>query len=83
MILDYVLGIIDNIKLAFANYIPMFTMPGFWSTYIPEILQKIMDFNDYLPIFETFVTVIFCLSFTLVWKILKVVLGIVQINLNA
>ena len=56
---------------------------GFWSTYVPQIIDKIMSFNDYLPIIETFVTVVFCLTCTLVWKIAKIVLGIVQVNLGA
>lgn len=42
-----------------------------------------MNFNDYLPILEALVLVLFCLSTTLVWKIVKVVLGIVQVNLGA
>ena len=83
MILDYFLGITDSIKLAFANSIPFFGLPGFWSSYIPELIQKIMDYNDYLPIMEAIVTVIFCLTFTLSWKIVKIVLGVVQVNLGA
>lgn len=83
MLLYYFLNFIDNLKLAFANWIPLFGTPGFWTTYVPQIIDKIMSFNDYLPIIETFITVVFCLTCTLVWKIAKIVLGIVQVNLGA
>jgi len=42
-----------------------------------------MNYNDYLPIVETIMTITFCLITTLAWKIAKIVLGIVQINLGA
>lgn len=83
MIFHYILSFFDNIKLGFANWIPSFGMPGFWSENVPIIIDKIMSFNDYLPIVECFQTIIFLLATTLTWKLAKIVLGIVNINLGA
>lgn len=83
MIFHYFLSFTDSVKMAFVNWVPSFGMPGFWSENVPPIIDKIMSFNDYVPIVECIQTVVFCLSATLVWKIAKVVLGIVNINLGA
>ena len=47
--------------------------PDFFTTTIPEIFQKIMIFNDYLPIYQMAGTVLICLGTTFAWKLVKVV----------
>lgn len=83
MIVHYILLFTDALKMAFINWTPSFGMPGFWSTYLPQIVEKIIVFNRYLPIVEALETVVFCIGCTLAFKIAKIVLGIVQVNLGA
>lgn len=83
MISHYILNFMDSIKLSFINWVPSFGLPGFWSENVPQIIDKIMSFNDYLPIIECIQTIIFCIATTLAWKLAKIVLGIVNINLGA
>ncbi len=83
MILDFLLGFFDRMSFSFVDWVPSFGMPGFWTQYIPQIFDRIMDFNDYLPIIEAIQTVVFCLVCTLTWKLAKVILGIVNIHLGA
>lgn len=69
--------------MGFIDIIPVINSPRFYTEYMPQIIEKIVAFNDYLPITEAFQTVIACIAGTLVWKILKVVLGVVNVHLGA
>lgn len=83
MILYYILLFFDTLQMGFVDIIPAVSSPEFLVVYMPQIIEKIVAFNDYLPITEAFQTVIACLLGTLAWKILKVVLGVVNINLGS
>lgn len=83
MILHYLLLLRDNLMLSFISSAPVWGTPEFYVENITEILSIVMTFNNYLPIVEAMTTVMFCLGCTLAFKIAKIVLGIVQVNLGA
>lgn len=64
------------------NLIPSFSTPAWFTTQLPDVLMRIASFNYYLPVFETVGVVIFLITFTLSWKMIKVVLNIAHIDLN-
>ena len=86
MILDYLLTLFDNMGMTFIDILPFTSAPDFFYTTLPEIFQKIMTFNDYLPIYELAGTVLICLTTSFAWKLLKVVasaIPFININLGA
>lgn len=78
-----VLSFVDIIKKAFIDWIPFIENPTFLTNDLPAIMDKIMLFNDYLPIVECIEIITYLLLTTLGWKIIKIVVGIVNINLGA
>lgn len=86
MILDYLLTLFDRLGLTIVDVLPFTAAPDFFYTTLPEIFQKIMIFNDYLPIYEISGTVLICLVTTFAWKLLKIVASAIpglHINLGA
>ncbi len=83
MIFHFVLSFIDIIKMAFIDWIPVVDNPTFFAEELPAIMDKIMLFNDYLPIVECTEVISYLLLTTLGWKLIKIVVGIVNINLGA
>ena len=82
MIVYWLLELFSSLKFAFFAAIPTIETPAWIATRLPEILRKIAGFNYYLPVLDCFLVVIGCLGITLAWKVAKVMLGIVQIDLN-
>lgn len=83
MVFYTILKIINVIKMAFIDWIPAVENPTFFTEQLPIIMDRIMLFNDYIPIVECIEVVTYLLLTTLGWKIIKVVVGIVNINLGA
>lgn len=72
----------DAILFALISIIPVFETPVWFATQLPDILFRIASFNWYLPVYETVGNVIILIGFTLVFKIVKIVLNVVRIDLN-
>lgn len=72
-----------SLTFALVSIIPIFETPIWFSTQLPDVLYRIASFNWYLPVYETVSVVIFLISFTLAYKVLKVILNFVHIDLNS
>ena len=83
MVLYYIIKGFDSIIFALISAIPTFETPVWFTTQLPDALYRIASFNWYLPVYETVSVVIFLIGFTLSWKVLKVVLNFVNIDLNS
>lgn len=70
------------ILYAVISIIPTFETPAWVTSQLPDILSRIASFNWYLPIYETVGIVLGLITFTLSYKLIKVALGVVQIDLN-
>lgn len=82
MIVYLVLKGLHVIETALLNLIPSFETPAWFLTTFPQILSRVMSFNQYLPLSEVLQITLFILPLTLGWKVLKVLLGIAQIDLG-
>lgn len=74
---------LNSILFAIISIIPVFETPVWFSTQLPDVLFRIASFNWYLPVYETVAIVIGLIVFTLSYKMVKVLLGFFNINLNA
>lgn len=83
MIVYLLLNLFDSLVFFVFSLIPVFETPAWLVTNLPEILTTIFSFNLYLPIAECAIAVGFCVIFTLNYKIIKVLLKFVNIDLNA
>ena len=68
---------------AFVSIIPTLETPVFVTAYLPDLMFRIASFNWYLPVYETVSVVMFLLSFTLTWKVGKILLNFFHIDLNS
>lgn len=73
---DFLLGLIISV-------IPTFDTPDWVSTYLPGVLTRVASFNNYLPVYETIGIVVGLIVFTLSYKIIKVSLNTVHVDLNS
>ena len=73
----------DSILFALISMIPTFETPAWFETQLPDVLFRIASFNWYLPIYETVSVVLILISFTFSWKIVKIALNFVHIDLNS
>ena len=64
------------------SIIPTFETPSWVTSQLPDILFRIASFNWYLPVYEAVGIVLGLITFTLSYKLIKVALGVVQIDLN-
>lgn len=83
MIVYLLLKGFDSILFALISIIPVFETPVWVTTQLPDVLFRIASFNWYLPVYETVTIVLGLIGFTLTFKILKIVLNVVHIDLNA
>lgn len=73
----------NAILFALISIIPVFETPVWVATQLPDVLFRVASFNWYLPVYETVGIVLGLIAFTLTFKIVKVALNIVHIDLNA
>lgn len=83
MIVYLLFKLFHTLESALFSIIPTFETPAWLINNLPEILTRVASFNYYLPIFESVTVVIFIIGFVLAWKIVKIVLGAINIDLNA
>ena len=74
---------VSSLAFAFISAIPTFETPVWFSTQLPDVLFRIASFNWYLPVYETVSVVIALIGFTLTWKVAKILLNFVNIDLNS
>lgn len=80
----YLISIGFNLILTgIVSLVPVFETPAWIVTNLDSIFETIFGFNNYLPITETFTVVIFLLGFTLQYKIWKIILNKVGVNMNS
>lgn len=82
MILFYILKAFNALVFGLISIIPTFETPVWLATQLPDILFRVASFNLYLPIYETVTAVLFLIGFTLSYKLIKVILNAVHIDLN-
>lgn len=82
MIVYLLLKGILSLLFALISIIPSFDTPAWVSSSLPGVLTTIASFNHYLPVSETVGVVLFIISFTLIYKLIKVGLNVVNIDLN-
>lgn len=73
----------DTLLSLLVNIIPSFDMPSWFTNELPQALSKIISWNNYLPISETIAVILFLLTFTLTYKIIKIILNVAHIDLNS
>lgn len=83
MVLYLILTGFDKVSNFVISLIPTFETPAWIVQNLPNILETIFGYNNYLPIIETLGVVIFLLTFTLNYKVLKIILEKVGVNMNA
>lgn len=83
MIVYLLLKGFDAILYAVISIIPTFETPAWVVTQLPDVLFRIASFNWYLPVYETVAIVLGLIGFTLTFKLVKIVLNLVNIDLNA
>lgn len=62
--------------------IPSFDVPSWFTNELPQAISKVISWNDYLPVSETISVVLFLITFTLTYKIIKIVLNVFHVDLN-
>lgn len=72
----------DALLFALISVIPVLETPAWVVTQLPDVLFRIASFNWYLPVYETVAIVVGIIILTLNYKIIKVVLGFFNIDLN-
>ena len=82
MILYLLIKGFDAILFALISFIPVFETPAWVVTQLPDVLFRIASFNWYLPVYETVAVVLGLIAFTLSYKLIKIILGVVNIDLN-
>ena len=65
------------------NLIPVFSFPVSFVSALTVALETIVKFNYYLPISDVFICLGFILIFYLQFKIIKIILKFLGIDLNA
>ncbi len=83
MIIYLLFKLFHTLESALFSIIPTFEAPAWIANNLPEMLTRVASFNYYLPITEAVTVVLFLIGFVLSWKIVKIVLGVVNIDLNA
>lgn len=73
----------DTLLSLLVNIIPSFDMPSWFTNELPQAFSKIISWNNYLPISETIAVILFLLTFTLTYKIIKIILNVAHIDLNS
>lgn len=65
------------------SIIPVFETPAWIATQLPDVLTRVASFNHYLPVYESIAVIIGLILFTLSYKVVKVGLNFLHINLNS
>lgn len=82
MIIYLLLKGLIALESAFFSLVPSIDTPLWLAKNLPEILSRVSSFNYYLPVVESVEVVIFVIGFVLVWKIAKIILKLVFIDLD-
>lgn len=83
MILYLLLKGFDAILFGIVSLIPVMETPAWVATQLPDVLFRIASFNWYLPVYETVGIVVGLITFTFTYKLVKVGLGFINIDLNS
>ena len=83
MLLYSLLKASNAVIFALLSALPTFETPAWVATQLPGGLYRIASFNWYLPVYETVSVVMILLSFTLTWKVGKILLNFFHIDLNS
>ena len=83
MIVYLLLKGFNAVVFAVVSIIPSFETPVWFATQLPDVLFRIASFNWYLPVYETVGVVLTLLVFTFAYKLLKIALNFVNIDLNS
>ncbi|MBR2289343.1 MAG: hypothetical protein IJ867_01655 [Clostridia bacterium] len=82
MILYWLINfLITLITFAF-GLIPVIETPTWLATNLPQIFTMIFAFNQYLPIYEAFMAVVWLISITMTYKISKIILNRAGIDIT-
>lgn len=82
MVIYLVLTVFYELILFLISLIPSFEGITNIFTYLPVLLEKIITFNYYLPIYEAISVVVACLAITLNYKAVKILLNKFGIDLS-
>lgn len=83
MIVYLLLKGFDTILYGLVALIPTFETPAWVATQLPDVLTRVASFNWYLPVYETIGIILGLIAFTFAYKLLKIVLNFVNIDLNS
>ncbi len=83
MILFLIIKAFQALCFGFLALIPTIETPLWLANNLPEILTRVASFNYYLPVTESVGVVIFIFTTILGYKIAKILLNMVNIDLNS
>lgn len=75
MILYYLLLAFDTIITFIFSIFPMIDTPVWLVSNLPKVFTTAFGFNQYLPLGEAFGVVVFCITFTMNYKVFKILLN--------
>ena len=83
MIIYLLLKGFDVVLYGLVALIPTFETPVWVATQLPDVLTRVASFNWYLPVYESIAVILGLIAFTLAYKLLKIVLNFVNVDLNS
>lgn len=82
MVIYWILNFFITLVTFVFSLFPVFETPAWFVSNLPQIFTMIFAFNNYLPIVEAFVVVVFLITFTMTYKIAKIVLAKTGVNMD-
>ena len=83
MILYWLINFFITLVTFVFGLLPVIETPAWLLSNLPQIFTMIFGFNQYLPIVESFMIVVWLIMFTFSYKVAKIVLNRVGINMNS
>ncbi len=82
MIIYWILQFFDTIITFVFSIVPVIETPAWLVSNLPKIFTTAFGFNQYLPLTEAFAVAVFLISFTMQYKIFKILLNKFGIDLT-
>ncbi len=82
MVIYLLMNALDFILNLVINLMPIFSLPISLTSGLAKAIEIVVSFNYYLPISDVFIVIGFCIGFAVQFKIIKIILNKVGIDLS-
>lgn len=82
MVIWLLLNVFNTLITFVLGLIPVIETPVWFVTNLPDIFTMIFAFNQYLPIYEAFMVVVWLICGTMSYKVAKIVLNKAGIDIT-